>query len=595
MSPEVRALLARRFIEEAERETQEERRRPLLEEARFHAELVPDPELKADLIAIIDAESPPAIVAAEIPVAEEPPVAQKVEYEGPVRGVKLVGEPLLVKIQREPPDQPPTDRLLSSQKGQDNPEIIPFNSPNNREYDSDLLLSDIRGQGDAVDMIERSIIKPQVFPLLFGGSPGMTGILLYGVPGGGKSTVAVATGNSLNNIPGLNRRYRSREETLALINNPKLPGWAIRHFSVDPNQCSADDGCVLLENGQKAVRVPRVILFNIRSGEDIESKWLGEAPRKLGRLFEMADEVAPSMLFIDEAEEAFNNVPAPEGHSGATVNAFKQYFGGVGSSKKSITVMMATNFVGRMASAVLSRFGRFTREISLPDAASRHQIIQRAISKQLLRYRLERSKEAQIEAAERREQAALRVNAWLDDWPAVVRWLVEKTRPPLSIAEFEGGRRGFWSARDIDNYVAEAFDLRRDAISTGRACLCPVVVAEGEKSPCDVVEKPPGIVKFYVPCPRGYVGESVEAEQVRDRLLPGLFTQQDFEQVDYSPTTSPSDIKDQLLFNRQRGLPIPTPNTPEGNVQDLVDYYVNDQKPTAERGMFGANTTVPIT
>ncbi|GKT68988.1 ATPase [Colletotrichum tofieldiae] len=89
---------------------------------------------------------------------------------------------------------------------------------------------------------------------------------------------------------------------------------------------------------------------------DLVSKYWGEGPKAIHGLFNLGRLLAPSIIFIDEAESMF---PAREliqhQHELADVNQLLHEMDGLTKSKETPFVLIATNLPGRLDTAVLCR------------------------------------------------------------------------------------------------------------------------------------------------------------------------------------------------------------------------------------------------
>ena len=186
-----------------------------------------------------------------------------------------------------------------------------------------VMLSDVAGLEDAKKEIERKVLAPLKHPELFekykiskGG-----GILLYGVPGTGKTMFAQAIANELD----------------------------AAFFSV---KCS-----------------------------DIASKWFGESEQNIKNLFASAKEHPFSIIFFDEFEALGAKRDSHSTVMKRLVPELLSQMQGFEKNKNTILLIAATNRPWDIDSAFL-RPGRFNTRIyvPIPDEAARKAII----TKQLL-------------------------------------------------------------------------------------------------------------------------------------------------------------------------------------------------------------------
>ena len=117
--------------------------------------------------------------------------------------------------------------------------------------------------------------------------------------------------------------------------------------------------------------------FNVRvSG--VLSKWFGDSPRLVSKLYEVARQRAPSVVFMDELESLFPSRGAlTSGPERRLLSALLSEISGVSASGESPTVFTvgATNAPWLMDAAALSRFGRRIY-VPLPDASVRRAVLE---------------------------------------------------------------------------------------------------------------------------------------------------------------------------------------------------------------------------
>src|SRR5437879_13514288 len=117
--------------------------------------------------------------------------------------------------------------------------------------------------------------------------------------------------------------------------------------------------------------------FYVISGPEIISKFYGESEARLREIFQKAQEMAPSIIFIDEMdaiapkrEEVYGEVER------RVVAQLLSLMDGMGA-RGNVIVIGATNRPNAIDPA-LRRPGRFDREIEIgvPDKIGRHEIVQ---------------------------------------------------------------------------------------------------------------------------------------------------------------------------------------------------------------------------
>mmetsp|Transcript_5647 Transcript_5647/g.9734 ORF Transcript_5647/g.9734 Transcript_5647/m.9734 type:complete len:694 (+) Transcript_5647:88-2169(+) len=174
---------------------------------------------------------------------------------------------------------------------------------------------DIAGLESAKDQLKLAVVLPTKFPKLFSDErPPPKAILMYGPPGTGKTYLAKACATACTST----------------------------FFQVKPS--------------------------------DIMSKYQGESEQHVAKLFDLAKERAPSIIFIDEIDALFGKREKDSGGSGRAVkNVFLQSmesFTNASTVGKTCLVLGATNMPWDLDDAFLRRF-QAKIYIPLPDVAAR--------------------------------------------------------------------------------------------------------------------------------------------------------------------------------------------------------------------------------
>jgi len=171
---------------------------------------------------------------------------------------------------------------------------------------------DVAGLDQAKASLQEAVILPTRFPQLFTGErKPWRGILLYGPPGTGKSYLAKA--------------------------------------------------CATEADGT----------FYSVSSSDLVSKWLGESERLVKKLFEMARDTKPAIIFIDEVDSLCGSRSEGENETSRRIKTeFLVQMQGVGSDNDGILVLGATNVPWELDPAIRRRFERRIY-IPLPDLHAR--------------------------------------------------------------------------------------------------------------------------------------------------------------------------------------------------------------------------------
>ena len=186
-----------------------------------------------------------------------------------------------------------------------------------------ITLDDVAGLNEAKDAIRRLVIEPRKHPEVYerfkkkaGG-----GILLYGVPGTGKTMFAKAIANELD----------------------------AKFFQV---KCS-----------------------------DIESKFVGDSEKNVRKLFDEARKYPNSIIFFDEFEAIGSARDSKHKHMSKIVDELLQSMDGFEENENNLLFLAATNRPWDIDSALL-RPGRFNCAIyvPLPDEDARRVIINNSLS-----------------------------------------------------------------------------------------------------------------------------------------------------------------------------------------------------------------------
>ena len=187
---------------------------------------------------------------------------------------------------------------------------------------SKTKLSDVFGMEEAKRIVKLNIIEPLKNPeeaskygLTLGG-----GLLLYGLPGTGKTFFAKAIAGELD-----------------------MP------------------------------------FYEIRSSE-ILSKWVGESPQKMQAFFDEARSNPMSIIFIDEIDELL--APREDAHevTKQVLNVLLREF--TNTEKNPFFLVGATNYPDRLDDAALSRFKSNCLEVELPNEQARRFIFEREFARE---------------------------------------------------------------------------------------------------------------------------------------------------------------------------------------------------------------------
>lgn len=106
---------------------------------------------------------------------------------------------------------------------------------------------------------------------------------------------------------------------------------------------------------------------------DILSKYVGDAEKTIAKLFRIAAEIAPCVIFIDEIDGVCKNRALPNlpEYASSITTAFLTGYNQMIDSGKPIILIGATNYPGNVDSAMLDRVEIV--EVSYPDKAAREK------------------------------------------------------------------------------------------------------------------------------------------------------------------------------------------------------------------------------
>ncbi|MEA3378438.1 MAG: ATP-binding protein [Nanoarchaeota archaeon] len=181
-----------------------------------------------------------------------------------------------------------------------------------------IAFKNVGGLKRIKEQIKMKIIEPLLHPEIFKyfGKKAGGGILMYGPPGCGKSLIAEATAGEAD-----------------------------------------------------------VNFFNIKAS-DIKSKYLGEAEKKVAKIFEDARREKAAILFFDEFESLGTDRTRMGHNTRGIVSMLLAEMDGLGNKEQNILVIAATNEPWNIDSA-LKRSGRFDEMIFIrpPDIKARKEIL----------------------------------------------------------------------------------------------------------------------------------------------------------------------------------------------------------------------------
>lgn len=118
------------------------------------------------------------------------------------------------------------------------------------------------------------------------------------------------------------------------------------------------------------------------SASSLTSKWMGEAEKLVKALFQVALDISPSIIFLDEVD-AVLSARKSDGEHEASRRLKTEYMvqmDGISSGENRVLVLACTNCPWDIDSAVLRRFPRRIF-VPLPDAAARRALLKILLQK----------------------------------------------------------------------------------------------------------------------------------------------------------------------------------------------------------------------
>ncbi|KAG2639234.1 hypothetical protein PVAP13_2NG614100 [Panicum virgatum] len=220
--------------------------------------------------------------------------------------------------------------------------------------------ADIGGLDAQIQEIKEAVELPLTHPELYEdiGIRPPKGVILYGEPGTGKTLLAKDS-----------------------------PIYAL-FFLLSTFQKSIYSGGDYLKSPLQAVANSTSATFLRVVGSELIQKYLGDGPKLVRELFRVADELSPSIVFIDEIDAV--GTKRYDAHSGGereiqrTMLELLNQLDGF-DSRGDVKVILATNRIETLDPALL-RPGRIDRKIEfpLPDIKTRRRIFQIHTSKMTL-------------------------------------------------------------------------------------------------------------------------------------------------------------------------------------------------------------------
>ncbi|KAH9149094.1 hypothetical protein AeRB84_007724 [Aphanomyces euteiches] len=127
----------------------------------------------------------------------------------------------------------------------------------------------------------------------------------------------------------------------------------------------------------KAVATESNATFFSITASSLTSKWVGEGEKLVRALFEMAKELQPSVIFVDEIDSLLSSRSSGEHDASRRIKNefFTQLDGATSTSHERILVLGATNLPQELDEAIIRRLEKRIY-VSLPDVAARRYLIE---------------------------------------------------------------------------------------------------------------------------------------------------------------------------------------------------------------------------
>lgn len=465
--------------------------------------------------------------------------------------------------------QLPWDRLPATLAGKDNPPLIPYpkfvvekgtNTIRRVPSEADGIdLKNVAGLDAAKNAIRDALIRPYMFPRLYGTATKQKAFLFYGVPGTGKTTLAEATVLSVRDHTGA-AIYRTTDEVKAMDADPDIGD------EFDKRGVPTIKG-FRRTYFPSANHVPKVILISM-SLSDVTSKYIGEGSRKMRRAFQLAERIAPCILFFDEADAYLGESPTQKANT-EVITTFKQEQGGFGVKGRDVMTIVATNYPMTIEGAIRSRTAGGDIEITLPAAEARRKIIMNSLKRQFKGVVVNRE---QLKADVKAFADLLTPSFYTTNNPDGVaehaRVVLQRAGGATPITESDIRRKLSeviaYTGRDVSTMIRTAIvGPMNDRAIEGNALRC--TDAQTIDSLCSRyydyfaergIDKPS---ELWIPVAVGTEGSVPVRDLTSDQqalLMSPQLSAADMlaSFIDFQPPTSFTDVLAQMQFNESRGL-----------------------------------------
>ncbi|MCM1234287.1 MAG: AAA family ATPase [Ruminococcus flavefaciens] len=140
-------------------------------------------------------------------------------------------------------------------------------------------------------------------------------------------------------------------------------------------------GCGKSLNAKAAAKLFEVPLLRLDMGR-LMGKYIGESEGNMRKAINMAEAIAPCVLWVDELEKAFAGVSGDSGDSGVTTRLFGNFLTWLQEKDSPVFVVATANDISKLPPELL-RKGRFDEifYVGLPNKAEREKIFEIHIGK----------------------------------------------------------------------------------------------------------------------------------------------------------------------------------------------------------------------
>ena len=229
--------------------------------------------------------------------------------------------------------------------------------------------SQIIGSKEAKDALLSALIDRYIYK----GVPENEGrgVLLYGPAGTGKTMLVRGVVNLVSELLTKRAKQQAEKKALQKIQEPSR--------SASGNSLEASNSTAGVSDNETQDRAPEAITLFMLTAGDVDSKWVGEGTKFMQRLFKVARDEQPSIIFIDEVDALFSK--RGEGQNEATAKIMTQFMQEVDglTSVGNITIIAATNQPQKLDDAVLRRLQRDVY-VPAPAPEDRAKILQQLLT-----------------------------------------------------------------------------------------------------------------------------------------------------------------------------------------------------------------------